>query len=81
MKTFKVTYTAKEIKSIEEVDSDTLFINLMYDVYMRKSTLEAKPLLNMIFCSDMFGNSYAYIMADTIEHAYNYVKIGVLDHE
>lgn len=81
MKTFKVTYKAKEIKSIEEIDRDTLFISLMYDVFSRKSTLEGKPLSNVISCSDMFGNSYAYVMADTIEHAFNYVKNGGLENE
>ena len=80
MKTFKVTYTEKEIKSVEEVVSSKLFVYLMYDVYMRKSTLEANIDKDIIFCSDSFGK-YVYLVANTIEDACIFVKNEILDHE
>ena len=80
MKIFKITYTKTDIKAIEEVDSVRLFNRLMFDIYIRKATLESEPINNVISCHDKFGN-YIYIMADTIEQAYNYVKKEILENE
>lgn len=80
MKTFKITYTDTEIKSVDELDSTRLFNRLMFDIYIRKATLESEPINNVIYCNDKFGN-YIYIMTDTFEQAYNYVKKEVLENE
>ena len=80
MKVFKITYTKSDIKAIEEVDSVRLFNRLMFDIYIRKATIESEPLNNIISCSDKFGN-YIYIMADAIEQAYKYVKKEILEND
>lgn len=80
MKTFKITYKEKEIKAVEEIDNIRLFNRLMFDIYLHKATLESEPINNVISCNDKFGN-YIYIMVDTIEQAYNYVKNEVLENE
>ena len=80
MKTFKITYTKSEIKAVEEIDNIRLFNRLMFDIYLRKATLDCEPINNIIYCSDKFGN-YIYIMTETLEQAYNYVKNEVLENE
>lgn len=80
MKTFKITYTSKEIKAVEEIDNIQLFNRLMFDIYIRKATLDSEPINNAIYCSDKFG-FYVYIMTDTIEQAYNYVKKEILEND
>lgn len=80
MKTFKITYKEKEIKAVEEIDNIRLFNRLMFDIYLHKATLESAPMNNVISCYDKFGN-YIYIMTDTIEQAYNYVKKEILENE
>ncbi|MDY5645601.1 MAG: hypothetical protein SPF22_01125 [Candidatus Onthovivens sp.] len=78
MKTFKITYTKSEIKAVEEISNIQLFNRLMFDIYLHKETLESEPMNNVISCHDKFGN-YIYIMTDTIEQAYNYVKKEILE--
>ena len=81
MKTFRIIYNKNnEIKEVAEIDNISLFNSFMCDGLIRKESIKVNIAKNRIYSRDKYYN-YLYLIADTLEQAFNIARKESLENE